>query len=481
MRTFFKPAPHSKIEIKSRKKVEPYAAHLTTRVISPEETLFKIKSVCNKIGITRISEITHLDRLNIPNYTVTLPGTEDSIWVYSGKGATKTAAKASAIMEAVERFSSLSATNNQCLVRGTYSELSKSFENVLYPQEVMEPEMPSFDNEKSSLDFLLGYDLLNRKEILVPAQLVFSKYSPRPPAVCAFPYSHTNGLASGNVLEEAICQALCEVIERDAVSIADLCCSSVPYTLLEKITILLTEKHFIEKGIMEMINHKFVDDPSLFPDINISEVDFEPARSLITRFWKCGLPLIIKDITQDAIGIPTFVASSAEWITDDYGYFAKGYGSHPDARIALIRAITEVSQTRASNIQGARDDLKRIKYLRDDNIVERKWQFRTAIRCQQQHTTATEVKTTQVKSFSEVKSYPNIDLLDDIKLILKSLEKAGLKRAIVVDLTIPEIAVPVVRVIVPGMETFEISRLFMDREIQMGNRAKYEFSRLIAS
>ena len=44
----------------------------------------------------------------------------------------------------------------------------------------------------------------------------------------------------------------------------------------------------------------------------------------------------------------------------------RGHGTHPDARIALLRAITEVSQTRAANIQGARDDLRRIKY-NDEN------------------------------------------------------------------------------------------------------------------
>ena len=53
------------------------------------------------------------------------------------------------------------------------------------------------------------------KDVLVPAQLALSKYSAKPPAMCAFPYSHTNGLASGNVIEEAACHALCEVIERD--------------------------------------------------------------------------------------------------------------------------------------------------------------------------------------------------------------------------------------------------------------------------
>ena len=87
------------------------------------------------------------------------------------------------------------------------------------------------------MDFVLGFDLLTNEKVLVPAQLALSKYSAKSPAINAFPYSHTNGLASGNVLEEAICHALCEVIERDAVSIADLCASSIPYTILEKIEI----------------------------------------------------------------------------------------------------------------------------------------------------------------------------------------------------------------------------------------------------
>ena len=472
MRTFFKSSPCPRIEIKSRRKFSSNINDPETRVISSEETLSKLKPVCHKIGITRISNITHLDRLRIPNYTVTLPGTEDSIWVYSGKGPTKSDAKASALMEAVERFSSLSATNNRYFVQGSYFDISKSFENVLHPHEVMEPVIHSYHDKNSILDFIPGFDLISRKEILIPAQLVFSRYSSRLPAVCAFPYSHTNGLASGNVLEEAVCQALCEVIERDAVSIADLCCSSISYSMLERMTGLLAKSHHVENATTEIINHRFVDDSSLFSDVDISEVEFEPIRMLFKRFYECGIPLLIKDITQEDIGIPTFIATSAEWLTDEYGYFAKGYGSHPDARIALMRAITEVSQTRASNIQGARDDLKKIRYLHDDNILERKWQFRRAIGRLQQ-------ETEEEKRFSEINTYSYNDLLDDIKLILKNLKRAGFKRAIIVDLTNPEIGVPVVRAIVPGLETFEIARLFMDKEIQIGNRAKHEFSRLL--
>src|SRR3712207_9293461 len=58
------------------------------------------------------------------------------------------------------------------------------------------------------------------------------RYTPSPPAVNPFAYFHTNGLASGNVMEEAVCHALCEVIERDAMSLADLRASAIPFHIL---------------------------------------------------------------------------------------------------------------------------------------------------------------------------------------------------------------------------------------------------------
>ena len=51
--------------------------------------------------------------------------------------------------------------------------------------------------------------------------------------------------------------------------------------------------------------------------------------------------------------------------------------------------------------------------------------------------------------FSEIRTYINKDILDDIKLILNGLKNAGLKRAIIVDLTNPNLGIPVVRAIVP--------------------------------
>jgi ribosomal protein S12 methylthiotransferase accessory factor len=444
---------------------------IPTRATSLQETLSNIIPICNTIGVTRLCDITYLDKLYIPNYCAVLPGTEDAFWVYSGKGPTKTHAIASALMESIERYCSLPHNSSKRIIQGTYSELSKSYNKVLHPDEVVEPVQSSY-NEGSIIDFVKGFELISNQEILVPAQLVFSRYSARFPSTLAFPYSHTNGLASGNVLEEAICHALCEVIERDAASIADLCASAIPYTILQELMKMLTKMNY---GVSST-ETDFFDDASLFQEVDISEVHmFESAKILFDKFAKNGISLSIKDITQKDIGIPTFVASSVEWITNDYGFFALGYGTHVDSRIALIRAITELSQTRAINIQGSRDDLTKIHYKENDQIYKRKWQF---------------MPTTQPRSrkgckqtvmFTEIRSYIIDDLLDEIKFILSRLKKSGLKRVIIVNLTNPNVGIPVVRAIVPGLETFEVARLYTSSELLMGNRAKSRFHSLLSS
>ena len=464
----------SSIKIKSIKKYITSNGNLSTRVNPVDDTINLTIPICKKIGVTRISDITYMDRLYIPNYSTVLPGTEDSIWVYGGKGATKMHARASALMESIERYCSFPSTYSKSLIQGTYLQLSKMHNKVLHPDEVVEPVEQSYNDSDSIVDFVVGFDLLNNTEVLVPAQLALYNFSAKSPSVSVFPYSHTNGLASGNVIEEAICHALCEVIERDAASIADLCASSIPYSLLKKKINLLNGQ--IKEGFPETQNpeEKFIDDPTIFPDVDISEVadEYEPIKFLVKKFNDAGISLLIKDITQKDIGIPTFVASSVEGITSDYGIYAKGYGTHLDARIALMRAITELSQTRAANIQGARDDFKKIQYKENDEIYKRKWQFMPA------SFSRSGKNKTKTIMFSEIRTYINEDILDDIKLILDFLKNAGLRRAIIVDLTNPNVGIPVVRALVPGLETFEVARLFTNTKLLMGRRAKTYFQKL---
>jgi thioglycine synthase len=115
-------------------------------------------------------------------------------------------------------------------------------------------------------------------------------------------------------------------------------------------------------------------------------------------------------------------------------------GTHTSAEIALLRALTEVAQSRLTQIHGAREDAtladfrKQIGYERTKRI-NRHW-----------------FDTSETVDFSQIASHDSDDFLRDIKYIISCLEGAGLDKAIVVDLTSEEIGVPVVRVIIPGLE-----------------------------
>lgn len=423
------------LNLKSQKK---WSKEGSSRTIPPEATLKRALQVCKHIGVTRLADITSMDRLGIPNYSAVLPGTEDYIWVYSGKGITRKQAKASALMESIERYCSLPSGNTgRVLFRGTIKELAKTHA-LIHPDDVIEPLNFQYQPDMI-MDFLLGFDLLNERDILVPAPLVFFRYSPSPPAVNPFAFHHTNGLASGNVLEEAVCHALCEVIERDASSVSEIRARAIPFHILKTIENNLKQRGYM---ISTISPDKFVDDHTIYRDVEISGDQIKSVEDLARKFYDSDLPLLIKDITSD-IGIPTFAASSIEWISHDYGYLAEGHGTHPDARIALSRAITEVSQTRAANIQGARDDLRKIHYGEDNTDDKRAWQF---------------IPSNEKINLSKIKSYCNEDILDDIKLILRNLKSVGISTLAIVDLTNPNINIPVVRAIVPGLETFKITK-----------------------
>ena len=275
--------------------------------------------------MTRLADITDMDVLRIPNYSAVVPGTEDYIWVYSGKGPTKGHAMASAIMESIERYSSLPSGGPRKFVRSSYAELSKTHK-VLHPDRIVEPMRFEYRDDML-MDWLSGHDLVAREQIMVPASIALFRYTPQPPAVNPFAYFHTNGLASGNVMEEAVCHALCEVVERDAMSLAELRASAIPFHILRTVLHSLNSAGI---RVPPIPAEKFVDDPGVFPDVDISGIEFDPVNKLVEKFGSAGISLTVKDITSD-IGIPTFNASSVEWVTHDYGYLAEGHGTHPDS------------------------------------------------------------------------------------------------------------------------------------------------------
>jgi thioglycine synthase len=444
---------YDKLVLHSRKK---WTINGTSRINPVRETLEKVIPIAKKIGVTRVVDTTYMDRLCVPNYSAVLPGTEDAMRVYYGKGLTNEHAKASAIMESIERYCSLPSTDtSRQIIVGSFEELSKKYKSVLHPDELVEPLQIQYKNDMI-MEFIVGTELFTNTRILVPAGLALYQYkhpitksSSHYKVVNPFAHTHTNGLASGNVIEEAVCHALCELIERDASSIAKLCSTVIPYTMLVTIATTLNENGYPVKVDSSDIANKFVDDVRIFPDVDISDVEIAPIKNLRGRFEQANLPLIIKDITSN-IGIPSFMAASFEPVSSDYGFFNSGHGTHPDTRIALIRAITELAQHRVVNIEGARDHFVKYKFKLEgeDATTKRRWQFK---------------ESKNKIQFSKIKTHVNENILDDIKLILEHLRQAGLKKAIIVDLTNKNIGIPVVRAIVPGLEIFTVAGSVMSK------------------
>ena len=364
----------------------------THRAFSPEETLERIAPKMEMAGITRVADITNLDRIGIPVFSSIRPGADKgAISVYNGKGATPAEARVSAMMEGIERYSA--EVHDRKLRVESFSMLKAEAEAVdprslVLPQEA-DPEL--------AIPWVSGYDLMCDKEVMVPASAVFH---PLPMEYPQLFRTNTNGLASGNVLEEAVFHGLSEVIERDAWSLAEAVKDTGPL---------------------------------------VSDVEDGLAADLLEKFARAEVEVRIKDITSD-VGIPTIAAASDDLRLKDPALLTIGMGTHTSAEVAVLRALTEVAQSRLTQIHGAREDTTTADFRREIGYertkrLNRHW-FADSDR----------------ELFSDIRSQDSEDFLDDIRLMMKRLKEAGMERAIVVDLTREEIGVPVVRVIVPGLE-----------------------------
>jgi ribosomal protein S12 methylthiotransferase accessory factor len=163
------------------------------------------------------------------------------------------------------------------------------------------------------------------------------------------------------------------------------------------------------------------------------------------KFAKAQVEVKVRDITSD-IGIPTMAAVADDVLLKDPMLLTIGIGTHTSARIAVMRALTEVAQSRLTQIHGAREDTtlaelrKKMGYDRAKRI-NRYW-----------------FKDNGTVDYSTVQSSDTDDFKTDIENIIGSLEKQGMDRVIIVDLTREEIGIPVVRVIVPGLEVFSMDQ-----------------------
>jgi YcaO-like protein with predicted kinase domain len=186
----------------------------THRLVSPEETLRRVRPLMAVMGITRIANITGLDRLGIPVVTVCRPNSR-SLSVSQGKGLDLTSAKVSGLMEAVEMYHAEHITLP--LTLASYNELRFSHPLV----DVTRLPRLSVGSFHPALRLLWmeGRELRGNTPVWLPFELVHTDFTlPLPSGSGSF-FMSSNGLASGNHLLEAISHGLCELVERDATTL----------------------------------------------------------------------------------------------------------------------------------------------------------------------------------------------------------------------------------------------------------------------
>lgn len=371
------------------------------RAVDPKETLERIEPLMKKAGITRLADITDLDRIGIPVFSAIRPSAESgAISVYNGKGLTKDEAKVSALMEGFERYSAEVRGFN--IVRKGVEEFMASH-NAIDPMELILTPASAFHLLKQPVGWVKGYDLNGMEEIWVPASAVFHPYISK--LDLALFRTSTNGLASGNNHEEAVLHGLLEVIERDAWSLAE--------------------------------GRRKIQGDVVVPESGT-------VRKLVDMFTSKGVEIHLKNLTSD-LGVPTIAAAADDVVMQDPALLTMGIGTHLNPEVAAIKALLEVAQSRLTQIHGAREDTVHAEH-------SRKLGYERMKRINKMWLTE---NGPQVR-LSDMPSLDTEDVFDDLQVVRSQLNSRGLKYTVVVDLTRKELGIPVVRVIVPGLEIFAI-------------------------
>ena len=377
----------------------------THRVIAPKRTIEINEDKLKTAGITRIADITDLDRIGLPIYTAIRPTAEEGgVSIYGGKGITKDHAKASAMMEGFERYSAERQDSDESII----SNLN-DIDNNIDPKSLNLPkDLERVDINDWNLEWSIAHDIISENDYYIPTNAVYHPYNPKDNAKTLFK-SNTNGLASGNILEEAILHGMFEVIERDAWSIFEL-----------------THKNYSQ--------------------IDLDSIESDVINEIIEKFESEGIKIKLMDFTAD-INIPTIAASADDTVTKDAGLLTLGMGTHLDPEVAILRALTEVAQSRATQINGAREDTVRADFAREAGYERMKRINRYYFKQEDEQI-----------SLSDIENKSTHSITEDIEIVKNELMANDIEKILYVDLTRPEIDVSVVRVIIPEMEMYAIDQ-----------------------
>ena len=175
--------------------------------------------------------------------------------------------------------------------------------------------------------------------------------------------------------------------------------------------------------------------------LDLASIDDPDCRGLLGMYEKAAVAVRVWNVTTD-IGIAAFVCDIRAPPDGPPGHLRRfrGAGCHVDRAIALARALTEAAQTRLTYITGIRDDIAPSEY-EESPTAEIGDALLDVLR-----------QASEPASFRDVPTFSSEDLALDVRWTLEWLSAAGITRVIAIDLTRPDLAVPVVRVVIPGLE-----------------------------
>lgn len=374
----------------------------THRTRAPAETLEAVAPLLGPAGITRVADVTGLDTIGIPVCVAVRPDAR-SLSVSQGKGLDRLAARASGVMEALELWYGERVEPEHVAPASALPAGTPAIDVVGLPR----PAWSRFSRDLP-LPWVRGRDLVGGGDLWVPLESVHVDYRlPRQGGMGCF-LQTSNGLASGNCHEEAILHALCEVVERDALTV------------------------FRAGGLAGRARGR----------VDLGTVDDAACLDALARYQEAGVDVAVWDATSD-VGVACFVAAIADRHANPFRRVppARGAGSHPHRGIALLRALTEAAQCRLTVITGSRDDhlpsgYERLRDPATDTTVEHPGHEDCA----------------PLRSLLEVPTFDHDAVDDDVDLVLARLRAVGVRQVAVVDLARPESPIAVVRVVVPGLE-----------------------------
>jgi oxazoline/thiazoline synthase len=336
-----------------------------------------------------------------------------------GKGITSVHAQASALCEALERHCAMYQGDEERVV-GSMRSLG---ERAIHPNACqLYHERQIADRERwnakhSSFQFVTGQIDEDMSLSWTPVwSMTAQVHRFLPTGMLYFGAPHTrgtpliradsNGNAAGSSLEDAVLQGLFELIERDAVAIWWYNRTRQPAVDLDA------------------FHESWLDD-------------------MREGYAELGRELWVLDLTAD-LGVPVMGAVSRRK-DGSRERIMLGFGAHSDPRVALRRALTEMNQVLPSVLDEPSAQVDGCA----DIDAERWWSLATT----ENQPYVLPDASVRPRTPADYHHVPCDDLRGDVETIHSRLRDAELE-LLVLDQTRPDIELPVVKVIVPGLRHF---------------------------